>query len=100
AHSPLGSVPPASPASQHLMIEAMKLGFADAYRYVSDPATMTVTPEALLDRDYLARRSELIDPHRAKNFGAGEPPRAGTVYLCAADQDRIMVSLLPAHYIR
>ena len=49
-------------ASQHLQIEAMKLAFADAYRYVSDPRTMDVAPSALLDPGYLASRARLIDP--------------------------------------
>ena len=95
----LAAMPPDSPAAQHLMIEAMKLGFADAYRYVSDPSTMTVTADALLDRGYLASRAKLIDPHRATNFGPGEPPRAGTVYLCAADESGMMVSLIQSNYM-
>ena len=60
-----------SAAVQHLEIEAMKLAFADAYRYVSDARTMTVTPEQLLDRGYLAARARLIDP------GAGARLRSG-----------------------
>lgn len=95
----LASMLPDSPAAQHLMIEAMKLGFADAYRYVSDPSTMSVSSDALLDRQYLARRAKLIDPHRASNFGPGEPPRSGTVYLCAADEDGMMVSLIQSNYM-
>jgi gamma-glutamyltranspeptidase/glutathione hydrolase len=95
----LSSLPADSPAAQHLMIEAMKLGFADAYRYVSDPSTMQVTSEALLDRAYLARRAKLIDPRRATNFGPGEPPRAGTVYLCAGDESGMMVSLIQSNYM-
>ena len=59
----LASLAPDSVASQHLQIEAMKLAFADAYRYVSDPRTMEVAPAALLDPDYLASRARLIDPH-------------------------------------
>ena len=36
--------------SQHVQIEAMKLAFADIYRYVADPRAMTVTPEEMLER--------------------------------------------------
>ena len=43
-----------APTSQHLQIEAMKLAFADAYRYVADPRTMRVTPAQMLDDAYLA----------------------------------------------
>ncbi len=84
----LPSLAPDSVASQHLQIEAMKLAFADAYRYVSDPRTMMLTPSELLDPDYLAARARLIDPKRAQDFGPGDPPRGGTVYLAAADAAR------------
>ena len=72
----LAALPPDSVACQHLQIEAMKLAFADAYRYVSDPRTMEVSPAALLDPAYLASRARLIDPKRAQDFGPGKPPPA------------------------
>jgi gamma-glutamyltranspeptidase/glutathione hydrolase len=88
-----------SVASQHLQIEAMKLAFADAYRYVADIRTMHVRPEALLDRAYLASRAKLVDPARAQSFGAGDPPRGGTVYLCTADRGGMIVSLIQSNYM-
>jgi gamma-glutamyltranspeptidase/glutathione hydrolase len=84
---------------QHLQIEAMKLAFADAYRYVSDPRTMTVTPAQLLDRGYLAARARRIDRQRAQDFQYGTPPNAGTVYLTAADEGGMMVSLIQSNYM-
>ena len=95
----LKSLPVDSIASQHLQIEAMKLAFADAYRYVSDPRTMEFPPSALLDPDYLAARARMIDPKRAQDYGPGEPPRGGTVYLCAADESGMMVSLIQSNYM-
>jgi len=86
-------------AVQHLEIEAMKLAFADAYRYVSDPRTMPFPASSLLDRDYLSARAAQIDPERAQDFGPGEPPRGGTVYLCAADEAGMMVSLIQSNYM-
>jgi gamma-glutamyltranspeptidase/glutathione hydrolase len=94
----LKSLPPDSVESQHLQIEAMKLAFADAYRYVSDPRTMECSPRALLDPDYLATRATAIDPARAQDFGPGDPPRGGTVYLCAADERGMIVSLIQSNY--
>jgi gamma-glutamyltranspeptidase/glutathione hydrolase len=85
--------------SQHLQIEAMKLGFADAYRHVADPGAMTLAPEALLDPAYLASRARMIDPQRAQDFGPGEPPTGGTVYLAAADEGGTMVSLIQSNYM-
>ena len=71
--------------TQHLQIEAMKLAFADVYRFVSERATMTVTTEQLLDDAYLASRARLIDRKKAQDFGAGNPVKGGTIYLTAAD---------------
>jgi gamma-glutamyltranspeptidase/glutathione hydrolase len=56
-------------AAQHLQIEAMKLAFADVYRYVSEPATMEVKPSADARPAYLASRAKLIDMKRAQDFG-------------------------------
>ncbi len=95
----LSAMPVDSVAVQHLEIEAMKLAFADAPRYVADPASMEVAPEALLDPGYLAARARLIDPRRAQNFGPGDPPKGGTVYLCAADASGMMVSLIQSNYM-
>jgi len=72
--------------AQHLQIEAMKLAFADTYRWVADPRAMTeMTPAQLLSDDYLAQRARLIAPARAQAFAHGTPPSGGTVYLTAAD---------------
>ena len=60
---------------------------------------MTVTPADLLDRGYLASRARLIDPAHARDFGPGEPPKGGTVYLCAADASGMMVSLIQSNYM-
>jgi gamma-glutamyltranspeptidase/glutathione hydrolase len=95
----LAALPADSVASQHLQIEAMKLAFADAYRYVADPAAMTVAPAALLDRAYLRERAASIDPRCAQQFGPGTPPRGGTVYVCAADAAGTMVSLIQSNYM-
>ena len=84
---------------QHTAIEAMKLAFADVYRYVADPRAMTVTPAQMLDDDYLAARARLIDMRRAQAVTAGTPPRGGTIYLSAADTDGMMVSFIQSNYM-
>ena len=95
----LAALPPDSAASQHLQIEAMKLAFADVHRYVADAAAMTVSTAALLDRDYLRQRARLIDRDHARHFGAGDPPRGGTVYVTAADAGGMMISLIQSNYM-
>lgn len=95
----LAGLPVDGPEAQHLQIEAMKLAFADTYRYVSDARTMEVTPEAMLDPAYLAARAKLIDPRRAQDFGAGNPVRGGTIYLTAADESGMMVSFIQSNFM-
>jgi gamma-glutamyltranspeptidase/glutathione hydrolase len=93
-------LPVDSVASQHLQIEAMKLAFADTYRWVADQAAMTqVTAADLLDDAYLAERARLIDPRQAQDFAHGEPPRGGTIYLTTADEGGMMVSLIQSNYM-
>ena len=99
-HFDLRSHPVDGPDSVHLQIEAIKLAFADAWRYVADLDHMVeVKPAALLDRDYLKSRAKLIDPKRAQEFGAGSPPKGGTVYLTAADAAGMMVSFIQSNYM-
>jgi gamma-glutamyltranspeptidase / glutathione hydrolase len=87
-----------SAAAFHLQAEAMKLAFADAFRYIADPAMADVPIEALLDPAYHARRRELIG-QEARYPGPGEMPRGGTVYLCATDRDGMMVSMIQSTYM-
>ncbi|MGN6701827.1 MAG: gamma-glutamyltransferase family protein, partial [Burkholderiaceae bacterium] len=86
--------------AQHLMIEAMKLGFADTYRWVADPRHMTeVSAADLLDDGYLAERAKLIDPGKASDFRHGTPPSGGTIYLSAADESGMMISFIQSNYM-
>ena len=62
---------PDGPEMAHLRIEAMKLAFADIYRYVADPRFMEVTPRQMLDKGYLKSRAKLIDPKKAQGFRPG-----------------------------
>ena len=85
--------------AQHVQIEAMKLAFADVYRYVADSRTMEVTPAQMLDDAYLASRARLIDMRRAQDFKAGNPVKGGTIYLTAADENGMMVSFIQSNYM-
>ncbi|MFD1561301.1 gamma-glutamyltransferase family protein [Paraburkholderia silviterrae] len=95
----VASLPRDGIESQHLQIEAMKLAFADVYRYVSDPDSMEVTPEQMLDDAYLKARAKLIDPKRAMHFDFGMPRSGGTIYLSAADERGMMVSFIQSNYM-
>ena len=85
--------------SVHLQIEAVKLAFADAYRFVGDLGAMELPAGRLLDPDYLKSRAKLIDMKRAQDFGHGSPPKGGTVYLTAADASGMMVSMIQSNFM-
>ena len=95
----MASLPVDSVASQHLQIEAMKLAFADVYRYVGEPRTMALTPAQMLDDAYLDSRAKLIDPKRAQDFGPGHGPQGGTIYMTAADESGMMISFIQSNYM-
>jgi gamma-glutamyltranspeptidase/glutathione hydrolase len=94
----LASLPVDGVDSQHLQIEAMKLAFADIYRYVADPRSMEVTPAEMLDDGYLAQRAKLIDMGKARKPGFGMPKAGGTIYLTAADEHGMMISFIQSNY--
>ena len=95
----LAGLSPDCPDVLHLQIEAMKLGFADAHRYIADPSTMDVKASDLLAAGYLDERAKLIDPDKAQDFGHGTPRPGGTVLLTAADASGMMVSFIQSNYM-
>ena len=82
----------------HLQIEAMKLAFADAHRYIADPESLEFPARRLLEPGYLKARAALIDMSRAGNPGYGVPGESGTVYLASADQNGMMVSFIQSNF--
>jgi gamma-glutamyltranspeptidase/glutathione hydrolase len=67
---------------------------------VADSRYMTeVTARDLLDDAYLAERAKLIDLRRATDFRHGTPPKGGTIYLSAADENGMMVSFIQSNYL-
>ena len=90
--------PHGSVESLHLQIEAMKLAFADASRYIADPEHVDVPVAGLLDPAYIAARRSLIGP-TARRPEPGDPSRGGTVYLCTADRAGMMVSYIQSNYM-
>ena len=95
----LSRYPVDSADSVHLQIEAMKLAFADAFRFISDPSSMDVPVESLLDRAYLKSRGTLIRMDQAGAPAHGIPTQGGTVYLSAADAGGMMVSLIQSNFM-
>lgn len=75
----LKSAGPGSPAALHAVIESIKISKADIYRYVADPAFVTVPTQGLLSREFATSRRALFNPARAIAYPdpgtpAGAPP--------------------------
>lgn len=82
----------------HKQFEAMKLAFADSKHYVTDPAHMKIDYHDLITPEYGAERAKLITED-AVLPGFGTPPKHGTVYLCTADGEGNMVSMIQSNYM-
>jgi gamma-glutamyltranspeptidase/glutathione hydrolase len=90
-----------SPDALHTMIEAKKLVWADRAKFYADPAFAKIPLGNLLSKSYAAERRKLIDPYHAnKHVDAGNPAldHGDTIYLCTADDEGNMVSLIQSNY--
>ena len=97
----LGALAPDGPERLHLMVEAMRLAFADARWYVADPAISPAPIAELLSDDYIRARRALISP-----AGAMQPPAFGrpfghsdTVYLSVVDGEGSACSFINSLYM-
>lgn len=82
----------------HKQIEAIKMGFADAHRYVADQRFSSVPVDELLSDRYADVRRGLVTD-QAMDFKAGDPLHGGTVYLATADGEGSMVSFIQSNYM-
>lgn len=85
----------------HIMIECMRLGFADAQQWVCDPYVVPIPLAALTSKPYADQRRQLINPQRAaQNVPYGDP-RFGsdTVYLTTADGEGNACSFINSLYM-
>src|SRR5213596_3232864 len=109
----------------HVMIEAKKIAWADRAKFYADSEFAKIPLAGLLSKDYATERRKLIDPNRAaKAVEAGAPPAnaqlsqptrlslpdpaatpkrspvddGDTIYMCTADDEGNMVSLIQNNY--
>jgi len=109
----------------HVMIEAKKIAWADRAKFYADSEFVKIPLAGLLSKDYATERRKLIDPNRAaKAVEAGAPPAnaqlsqptrlslpdpaatptrpplddGNTIYMCTADDEGNMVSLIQSNY--
>jgi gamma-glutamyltranspeptidase/glutathione hydrolase len=90
-----------SPERLHLMVEAMRLAFADARQYIADPEFSPAPLSGLLDKRYAAQRRQMIEPGRAMQPPSYGAPFGGsnTVYLCTADAEGNACSFINSLYM-
>ncbi len=85
-----------SPHSVHLVTEALRLAFADRFKYMGDPGFVKVPQRGLTSKAYAEERRKQIDSNKAKKVEPGEPWRyegEDTTHLSVVDKDRNMVSI-------
>jgi len=98
----------------HVVVEGMKLAFADREQYYGDPDYVKVPLAGLLSKEYATNRRTLIDAQRASVEQRPGNPRTGaalltgeeifaarnwgpgTVYVTVVDKERNMASFTPS----
>ncbi len=90
-----------SAATLHTMVEAKKIAWADRAKFYADPAFAKIPLKSLLSKEYAAERRKLIDQNKAaKTVAPGNPAldQGDTIYMCTADDEGNMVSLIQSNY--
>ena len=85
------------PEKVHKQLEAMKIGFTDGKMYIADPRYMKAEVAYFLSEEYGKKRAGEIGNDavlpKPVDLNCG-----GTVYLCTADKEGNMVSLIQSHF--
>jgi len=84
---------PGSPTALHAAIEAIKISKADIYRYVADPAFVSVPQAGLISRRFADERRRLFDPTKAILY-----PPAGTPEGSPTSSPRAQGPAFDEHY--
>ncbi len=92
---------PLSAERLHLLIEALRLAFADTRWYIADPNFFNIPLEELLSQTYAAERARLINHKKASLDQVRGTPVAGsdTVYLSVVDGWGNACSFINSNYM-
>jgi gamma-glutamyltranspeptidase len=83
-----------SAAATHVLVEAIRLAFADRHAYLQDPATGDSPVDQLLSKDWARARAARIGDRAMTDVAAGDLDDGHTTYLNVVDGNGMMVSLI------
>ncbi|THV07664.1 gamma-glutamyltranspeptidase [Dendrothele bispora CBS 962.96] len=97
---PLSEMEHNSPEYLHVLVEALRLAFADSQFFVTDPDTADIPVQKLLSKEYLTSRAKLIDPKKSNpKVVHGNPVNStDTVYFSVTDQWGNACSYIQSNY--
>jgi gamma-glutamyltranspeptidase/glutathione hydrolase len=81
----------------HLLVEMVKLAYADRDRWIADPSRSRVPVARLLTKEYAAERRRSFDPRKAQSFQWGDPGGDTTGFV-VADRQGNLVSVIQSLY--
>ncbi len=85
----------------HAVIEALRIAFADASWWVTDPHVEKVPTQELISRSYLAERAKLFDPKTVcgvLDHGSPAHNHSDTVYFAVTDKHGNGISFINSNY--
>ncbi len=91
--------PQGSATREHLLIEAMKIALVDRSAYVTDAEHMRIRASELGSKEWANKRRRDVHAETASAPVAGRAASGGTIYLCTADSDGMLVSLIQSNYV-
>ena len=94
---PMGG--PGSAERIHAQLEAVKVAWSERDRCVADPERGLADPAELLSEQHAGWLASRLSSHTARRLTPANRPGGGTVFLCAADSDGMMVSLIESNYM-